>query len=96
MEDVTNMEVIRKFVDANSLMAVLAPPEGEGKNFLAFFFLYVGTFGVGYVLVFAGRRKGFLRGGLRNDAKKMQFRYVLSTTGWYSTLVNKSVRRHAA
>ena len=32
MEDVTNMEVIRKFVDANSLMAVLAPPEGEGKN----------------------------------------------------------------
>ena len=36
MEDVTNMEVIRQFVDANSLMAVLAPPEGEGKNFLAF------------------------------------------------------------
>ena len=36
MEDVTNMEVIRKFVDANSRMAVLAPPEGEGKNFLAF------------------------------------------------------------
>lgn len=36
MEDVTNMEVIRKFVDANSLMAVLAPPEGEGKNFLVF------------------------------------------------------------
>ena len=96
MEDVTNMEVIRQFVDANSLMAVLAPPRGRGKIFLLFLPGCGNLRGVGYVLVFAGRRKGFLRGGLRNDAKKMQFRYVLSTTGWYSTLVNKSVRRHAA